>query len=205
MSKEILKLNRWEKYYFIDKYGGHLNRSETKFCLIYFTRSLISMTKIIWITGISGTGKTTLAKYYLKFLKNFIWIDGDQFRKLFNNDLGYTLYDRNKNAERLINFSKFLFEQNNSIIISANLTSKKYKKIIKKKFKNITHINIDVDFNKLKNRDKKSIYKKNKNVVGKDIKIKKNLKLYDYEIINNGTKKEFLLYGKKILNKINKK
>ncbi len=163
------------------------------------------MTKIIWITGISGTGKTTLAKYYLKFLKNFIWIDGDQFRKLFNNDLGYTLYDRNKNAERLINFSKFLFEQNNSIIISANLTSKKYKKIIKKKFKNITHINIDVDFNKLKNRDKKSIYKKNKNVVGKDIKIKKNLKLYDYEIINNGTKKEFLLYGKKILNKINKK
>ena len=163
------------------------------------------MTKIIWITGISGTGKTTLAKYYLKFLKNFIWIDGDQFRKLFNNDLGYTLYDRNKNAERLINFSKFLFEQNNSIIISANLTSKKYKKIIKKKFKNITHINIDVDFNKLKNRDKKSIYKKNKNVVGKDIKIKKNLKLYDYEIINNGTKKEFLLYGKKIPNKINKK
>jgi len=163
------------------------------------------MTKIIWITGISGTGKTTLAKYYLKFLKNFIWIDGDQFRKLFNNDLGYTLHDRNKNAERLINFSKFLFEQNNSIIISANLTSKKYKKIIKKKFKNITHINIDVDFNKLKNRDKKSIYKKNKNVVGKDIKIKKNLKLYDYEIINNGTKKEFLLYGKKVLNKINKK
>tara|TARA_B100001027_G_C16203447_1_gene301638 strand:- start:92 stop:583 length:492 start_codon:yes stop_codon:yes gene_type:complete len=163
------------------------------------------MTKIIWITGISGTGKTTLAKYYLKFLKNFIWIDGDQFRKLFNNDLGYTLYDRNKNAERLINFSKFLFEQNNSIIISANLTSKKYKKMIKKTFKNITHINIDVDFNKLKNRDKKSIYNKTKNVVGKDIKIKKTLKLYDYEIINNGTKKKFLLYGKKILNKINKK
>ena len=59
-----------------------------------------------------------------------------------------------------------------------------------------------MDFNKLKNRDIKSIYKKNKNVVGKDIKIKKNSKLCDYEIINNGTKKEFLLYGKKILNKI---
>ena len=119
--------------------------------------------------------------------------------------MGYTLYDRNKNVERLINFSKFLFEQNNSIIISANLTSKKYKKIIKKKFKNITHINIDVDFNKLKNRDKKSIYKKIKMLLEKTLKLKKNLKLYDYEIINNGTKKEFLLYGKKILNKINKK
>ena len=120
-----------------------------------------------------GHRQNYTCKILFKVFKNFIWIDGDQFRKLFNNDLGYTLYDRNKNAERLINFSKFLFEQNNSIIISANLTSKKYKKIIKKKFKNITHINIDVDFNKLKNRDKKSIYKKNKNVVGKDIKIKK--------------------------------
>ena len=43
------------------------------------------MCKIIWITGISGTGKTTLAKHYMKFLKNFIWIDGDRFRKLFND------------------------------------------------------------------------------------------------------------------------
>lgn len=160
------------------------------------------MIKIIWITGISGTGKTTLAKYYLKYLKNFIWIDGDKFRKLFNNDLGYTLKERNKNAERLINFSKFLFDQDNSVIISANLTTKKYKKIIKKKFKNIIHINIDADLNKLKNRDFKSIYKKNKNVVGKDIKIEKNSKFCDYEIINNGSKKKFLLYGKKILNKI---
>ena len=47
----------------------------------------------------------------MKFLKNFMWIDGDQFRKLFNDDLGYTLKDRNKNAERLINFVYFLNKQ----------------------------------------------------------------------------------------------
>ena len=58
------------------------------------------------------------------------------------------------------------------------------------------------DLNKLKIRDFKSIYKKNKNVVGKDIKIEKNSKFCDYEIINNGSKKKFLLYGKRILNKI---
>ena len=109
------------------------------------------MTKIIWITGISGTGKTTLAKYFLKYLKNFVWIDGDKFRKLFNNDLGYTLIERDKNAKRLINFSKFLYDQNISILISAKLNTKKFKKIIKKKFKNIIHINIEVDLNKLKN------------------------------------------------------
>ena len=90
------------------------------------------MSKIIWITGISGTGKTTLAKYYKRFLKKFIWIDGDEFRKLFNNDLGYTLKERNKNAERLINFVKFLNKQKISLIISANLTSDIYKKNVKK-------------------------------------------------------------------------
>ena len=160
------------------------------------------MIKIIWITGISGTGKTTLAKYYLKYLKKFIWIDGDKFRKLFNNDLGYTLKDRNENAERIINFTKFLYDQNYCIIISANLTSQKYKKIIKKKFKNIVHIQIETDIKVLKRRDKKSIYKLNKNVVGMDIKIKENSKFCDYKIINNSTKKEFLMYGKKILKKL---
>lgn len=161
--------------------------------------------KIIWITGISGTGKTTLAKYFLKYLKNFIWIDGDKFRKIFNNDLGYTLKDRNKNAERLINFSKFLSDQNYSVIISANLTSVKYKKIIKKKFKNIIHINIDADLDVLKKRDIKSIYKRAKNVVGKDIKIKKQNKYNDYNLINNSSKRKFLQTGKNIINIIKKK
>ena len=69
------------------------------------------MSKIIWITGISGVGKTTLAKYYLKFLNNYIWIDGDKFRDLFNNDIKYSLRDRNINAERLIKFISFLNKQ----------------------------------------------------------------------------------------------
>ena len=86
------------------------------------------MSKIIWITGISGVGKTTLAKYFLKFLKNYIWIDGDKFRDLFNNDIKYSLSDRNKNAERLIKFVDFLSKQKFNLIISANLTSDKYKK-----------------------------------------------------------------------------
>lgn len=160
------------------------------------------MCKIIWITGISGTGKTTLAKHYMKFLKNFIWIDGDRFRKLFDDDLGYTLKDRNKNAERLINFVNFLNKQKISLIISANLTSKKYKKKIKRKFKNIFHIQIDSDLKILKRRDKKHIYKKNKNVVGKDIKFFKSFNTYDFLINNNNSKKEFIKRGNIILKKI---
>ena len=157
------------------------------------------MSNIIWISGISGTGKSTLAKFYLKFLNNFLWIDGDEFRRLFNNDLGYTLKDRNKNAKRLINFVEFINKQNISIIVSANLTSTKYQKLIKKKFKNLVHIKIFVELGLLEKRDKKGIYNKKKNVVGKDILIKNHKESFDFDIYNNSSKQKFLLRGKKIL------
>ena len=93
-------------------------------------------------------------------------------------------------------------KQKISLIISANLTSKKYKKKIKKKFKNIFHIQINSDLNILKKRDKKNIYKKNKNVVGKDIKFFKSFNKYDFLINNNNSKKEFIKRGNIILKKI---
>ena len=49
---------------------------------------------VIWFTGISGTGKTTIAKQFCKFLKKHpstIYFDGDKFRKFFGNDIKYTL------------------------------------------------------------------------------------------------------------------
>ena len=70
---------------------------------------------IVWFTGISGVGKTTLAKETFKILKkkikNILHIDGDKFRKMMGNDLGFSLKDRNKNAQRLINFVKFFINQ----------------------------------------------------------------------------------------------
>ena len=44
-------------------------------------------------------------------------IDGDEFRKVFSNDLNYTLKDRNKNAERITSLVKYLSNQNINIIV----------------------------------------------------------------------------------------
>ena len=75
---------------------------------------------IIWITGISGVGKTTLAKFCLNFFKkkriSFVHIDGDDFRKMFENDLGYSLKDRDKNARRLIKFAEFLNKSHQQLL-----------------------------------------------------------------------------------------
>ena len=65
---------------------------------------------VIWIIGISGSGKTFSAKYIkkkvqIKYKTKTIHIDGDQFRKLTNNDLGYDLNSRKRDAK----YSKFRF------------------------------------------------------------------------------------------------
>ena len=129
---------------------------------------------IIWFKGISGVGKSTLGSYFFKFLKkknkNFIYIDGDIFRKLFNNDLGYTLHDRNINASRLCNFIKFLQSQRINVIVAANLTSKKYQNWAKKNLRDYLSVYIKSELSNLKKRDKKKIYKNKKDIVGVNIK-----------------------------------
>ena len=162
---------------------------------------------IIWITGISGVGKTTLAKKLYKTLKkkikNIVHIDGDQFRKMLNNDLGYSLEDRNINAQRIINFVKFLDKSNINVIISANLTSSKYRVYCKKNIKNFYEINISSKINTLIKRDIKRIYnQKNKsNIVGFGIKnIINNTSFMKIE--NNLSKKLFLKNEIEILKKL---
>ena len=128
---------------------------------------------IIWFTGLSGSGKTTFAKLVLKEIKkinNFYHLDGDHFRSLMNNDLGFSLKDRDINAIRIINFVKSLDQQKINVFVSANLTSKKFRLKNKKMFKNYMEILLSVKKEILFKRDYKKVYKNKRNVVGKDIK-----------------------------------
>ena len=84
---------------------------------------------LIWITGISASGKSTIAKKLYSVIKkkskNTVYLDGDSFRELNNNDLKYTLKDRNTNALRLTRLCKFLIDQKINVVCAANLTSQK--------------------------------------------------------------------------------
>ena len=74
---------------------------------------------VIWIIGLSGVGKTTLAAKVLELLRennnNVILLDGDVLREVFGGDADHTLEGRAKNAKRLslCNYRIFekLFEQ----------------------------------------------------------------------------------------------
>ena len=153
---------------------------------------------VIWITGISGSGKSTFGKYFFnkfkKKNKNTIFFDGDEFRKIFLDDIKYTLKDRDKNAVRLTTLVKYLSEQNVNIVISANITSQRFRNWCKKNVKSYFEVFIDTPFSLLLKRDYKKLYKKAlnkkiKNVVGVDIPFIKPKKP-DFIIKNSGNKKD---------------
>ena len=78
---------------------------------------------VIWIIGMSASGKTTIGKKIYEKLKyskeKWIFLDGDVFRNILGEDLGHTLEDRKKNAYRISRLCEYLNLQNINVIASV--------------------------------------------------------------------------------------
>jgi len=78
--------------------------------------------KVIWMTGLSGSGKTTIAKYLDEALysKGYIAqiLDGDNIRSGINSNLTFSGEDRKENIRRIAEVSK-LFMNCGIIIINS--------------------------------------------------------------------------------------
>ena len=57
---------------------------------------------IVWIIGLAGAGKTTLASEIANQVrrkgKKIVFLDGDVIRKIFGSDVDHSLEGRRKNA-----------------------------------------------------------------------------------------------------------
>lgn len=133
---------------------------------------------IIWITGISGSGKTTIAasliKKYRSVVRNLVNVDGDIVRELFGNDLMYDVQSRITQIKRIQRLCLFLESQNLIVIASALYSDSKLLLWNRENFKNYYEIYLEVSLDLVKKRDVKGLYKKyekglQKNIVGLDI------------------------------------
>ena len=136
--------------------------------------------KGIWFYGLAGSGKTFASHILNKKLDNSFVIDGDEVRKHISFDLGYSIFDREKQIQRLIGLNRIVLKNNFFPICSSVLMTDKIFKQCKNE--NIKVIKIVRSFDQIKKIRK--IYETDKDVVGKDIK---ENEIFLEKIFNDGT------------------
>ena len=122
--------------------------------------------KVIWLTGLSGSGKTTIAKGVEKELykRGFICqvLDGDNIRAGINNNLGFSIEDRLENIRRISEVSKLFIHCGiitiNSFISPTEKIRKMAVDIIGRE--NFIGVFINAPVSVCEQRDIKGLYKK---------------------------------------------
>ena len=161
---------------------------------------------LIWLTGLSGSGKSTIAKkihpHFVKIFGKTIIINGDDLRKIFRL-YGFDEKNRLDNAIKFSRLCKLITDQNISIIFAAVGMKRKIRKIFKAAVYNYFEIFIDAKIKQIRKKNLKKTYKKfSTNIVGFDIKPefpkKPDIK------IKNDLNKEINELTKELSNKISK-
>jgi len=122
--------------------------------------------KVIWMTGLSGSGKSTIANHLEKELnslgKHTYLLDGDNVRKGLCGDLGFSDKDRGENIRRIAEVAK-LFVDAGLIVITAFISPF----IIDRKLArsivgddNFIEVYCECSLEECINRDTKGLYKK---------------------------------------------
>ena len=152
------------------------------------------MTKILWFTGLSGVGKSTLSKILgIKLTKlNFKVkiIDGDIFRTKNKNKNNFSKTNILKNNLSIINYIKKIQKRYDFILVSVISPLLITRNIARTKFGvNYFEIYVKCKIKTLEKRDTKQLYamaKKNliKNLIGYNSNIKYEVSRYKKIIID---------------------
>jgi adenylylsulfate kinase len=118
---------------------------------------------IIFMTGLSGAGKTTIAydlqRRLAKNDKNVVLIDGDYIRKLFNN----TSFDKESRHLHIVNVGRmaaFLESQGHIVIVSLISPIAAAREECRLMSKNFIEVYVSTPIDVCESRDVKGLYKK---------------------------------------------
>ncbi|MBC11477.1 MAG: bifunctional sulfate adenylyltransferase subunit 1/adenylylsulfate kinase [Rhodothermaceae bacterium] len=121
---------------------------------------------VLWFTGLSGSGKTTVAREVERRLFDAgvktMLLDGDQVRHGLNGDLGFSAGDRRENVRRIGEVARLFFESGAVTLctfVSPYRTDRDRVRALVPEGRFI-EIHVDVDVETAQERDPKGIYAK---------------------------------------------
>jgi adenylyl-sulfate kinase len=132
---------------------------------------------IIWFTGISGAGKTTLARLLLGELERrehpVKLLDGDEVRRFFENDLGYTRQERIANIKRISFTAQQLSECGVTVLVANIAPYYEVRDFLRRKLSHYLQIYLKSSLDAVMQRDVQGHYRKNRcgelaNLIGVD-------------------------------------
>lgn len=121
---------------------------------------------VIWMTGLSGSGKTTIARHLEKklFDEGFSTkiLDGDVLRSGINADLGFSERDRRENIRRTAEIAK-IFAETGVITIVSLITPKEEFRVLARQIigeKDFHLVFVEASLKECERRDVKGLYAK---------------------------------------------
>ena len=118
----------------------------------------------VWMTGLPGSGKTTLAKIVETKLKSqgsrVEVFDGDEVRKNLSSDLGFSKHDRELHAKRVSYVSKLLSRNGVIAIVALISPYREFRENARKDIPDFFEVYVKASLETCAERDPKGLYKK---------------------------------------------
>lgn len=165
---------------------------------------------IIWIIGLSGSGKTLVSEHVVSEVRRrgreVVLIDGDRVRELFGSDLGHSLEDRRTNADRICRLCSFLDQQEIDVVCAILSVFPESRTWCQENLSSYYEVFIDAPIDQLIERDSKGIYGcfrrgEMRNVVGLDLDFPRPHSS-DLVIENKGSREALIAESQQIIDVI---
>ncbi|UGU14360.1 adenylyl-sulfate kinase [Sinomicrobium kalidii] len=147
MEKNVVK-----QYYKVSKRERNLSNGHNSF--------------LLWFTGLSGSGKSTIAnaveqRLHDEGVKTYV-LDGDNIRRGINSDLSFSPEDRSENIRRIAEIANLMVDAGLVVLAAFVSPYKKDREFIANTVKpsNFVEIYVSTSLEECERRDVKGLYKK---------------------------------------------